>query len=686
MARNVSIEISARDNFSSAITTMRNANMSFDKDLTGTMTKLDALNKNKVTLKVDVDKARSALKDAEKQFAATGSAADKMALELAGADYDNAKRNLDLVSQNAKEAQKSILNMTDAVSKADNRASKSTFGGAETVLSRLAGAGFVQMVGTSMQGAANTYMTSLLGSEQGNVFSSVLGGVTSGAALGTAALPGVGTAIGAAVGAVAGGINAAAQTYQSQDEAFKSAVQENYDNALQTQETALSSGTSVASTREQNRISFSTMLGGNDKADEFLDKITEFAAKTPFEYDQLTTISRTLLAYGYKQDEIIPLLTKVGDTGSALGMNAEDMNYVATALGRMQSTGKTTLEYLNPLLERGVPVWDYLAKASGKTKEQVQEMVSKGLVPGAQASKAIADYMGKAYEGNMNLQSQTFAGLQSSLEDAQNTMNAAMGKGYNEERKKGLQEQIGWLGGESGTKMSEAYSMIGSWKAYLENAEEKAIRDAMDKAMNEDPEYQKAKASGNQAKMGEILAQAQVDGENNYRKTDGYKLQVETEKSLVSGIRDSMIKDGIYQQYGYDMGLEFSKGIASTAQPGIKAATSPPTMKSDITGTVKGAGGNRGSAPSVNQYPGYRPWMTGSGNATGLNRVPYNNFPALLHEGEVVLTGAEARAAKGSGSGVVITGNTFNVRQESDIDAIASTLFDKIERAAQITP
>jgi predicted nucleic acid-binding Zn-ribbon protein len=58
LGRDVSIAITAKDNFSTAITTMRNANQAFNKDLTGLQTKLDALNKTKITLKVDVDKAK----------------------------------------------------------------------------------------------------------------------------------------------------------------------------------------------------------------------------------------------------------------------------------------------------------------------------------------------------------------------------------------------------------------------------------------------------------------------------------------------------------------------------------------------------------------------------------------------------------------------------------------------------
>lgn len=78
MARDVSILISAKDNFSTAIKTMRNANTAFRKDMEDTQRKLDALNNTKAVLKVDTKKAQDALKEAEKQFAKTGDAADEL--------------------------------------------------------------------------------------------------------------------------------------------------------------------------------------------------------------------------------------------------------------------------------------------------------------------------------------------------------------------------------------------------------------------------------------------------------------------------------------------------------------------------------------------------------------------------------------------------------------------------------
>ena len=62
-------------------------------------------------------------------------------------------------------------------------------------------------------------------------------------------------------------------------------------------------------------------------------------------------------------------------------------------------------------------------------------------------------------------------------------------------------------------------------------------------------------------------------------------------------------------------------------------------------------------------------------HAYGLGRVPYDNYAALLHEGERVLTAREAREAdRGGGAVTVNIGGSWQVRSDSDVDAIAEAI------------
>lgn len=712
MARDISIAISAKDNFTQAITTMRNANSSFNKDLTETSQKIsdfgkreDALRENQSKLQSSLVLVTEELKKAKKEFVNTNDEVSKTNYEKVYAEYNKLKDSVKNYGSEIKSTQNQMRSLSQEQSKMENRAGSNSGNG---ILNGLAQAGITKMVGDSVSQIANTAIGSAFGSNAGTMFGSTLSGAASGAALGTMVAPGIGTVIGAAVGGITGAVNGATQILQNQDDAFKSVVQDNYNSVKQSQSDALSSGSATAAQREQDQISFSTILGGSDKAEKFLSQIRVFGDKTPFEYDDLTKLSKTMLTYGYKQNEIIPQLTKVGDTGSATGMSTDDMNSVITVLGRMKSTGATTMEYLNMLMDRHIPALDYLSEALGKTKAEVKDMVSKGLVPGGEAAKTISDYMGKANKDSMDLQSHSYNGMQSTLEDAQKSVNAALGNGFNDERKLGMQNEINALSGESGKQLEEANTMIGKFQADLLNTQNKLLNDAKTSVVSgtlkgnfsDDnttrlqqlaDDYKAAKAQSSLGdkeagiKAAQDMAEAEVIAGNEYKASEGYQLQLESDKSLVSGIREDMVKDGIYKQYGYEMGLEFSKGLASTAKPGIESALNPNSyLRINSIGSGNQSSSTNSQSSNANPQVSSYLAQNASGHATGIFRVPYNDFPALLHEGESVSTAVEARSQKNTPT-VTITGNSFVVREEADIDKIARALVENMYKASAVS-
>lgn len=227
MGRNISIAISAKDNFSSAIATMRNSGIHFNKDLEEMQQQLNAINKNRTTLKLDTNDAKKSLQTLQKEYQAAKKSGDGMVsedllkrLDEANEAYEQARRNLSLLDKSARDTEKSMTNMTGAFSKAENKAGLGGIG-QNAVLKSLAAAGVTKMLGDLGTQVAGAYIGSAYGSEASSMFSSILSGATSGAAAGTM-LGGVeGTAIGAAGGAIYGIAQGATQQFQKEDEAFQ---------------------------------------------------------------------------------------------------------------------------------------------------------------------------------------------------------------------------------------------------------------------------------------------------------------------------------------------------------------------------------------------------------------------------------------------------------------------------------
>lgn len=667
-----SIIITSKDNYSTGVRAMAAVTKSFSKDTDDMQTKLDKLNKTKATLKVEADKAKQELKEAQKAFADTGDEISRLQVVSKATTLENIQQNLKLVTKGANEVQKSMQQTEDVFRKSGNSGFSSK---ANAVVTALASSGAGAMLSSFAQNAANTWASSALGTENAAIASDAISSAISGASIGAMFGP-LTAAIGAAVGAGVGVLNGAIENFKSQDDAFKSYVQDAYQNITEAQANSISNGSGIAAGRETDLISFSTLFGSKDTAQNYLSSLVDMANRTPFQYDDLTAMSKALATYGYSANGILPVLQTIGDAGAALGMTTSDMTTVATALGRMKSSDKATLEYLNMLNDRGISAVGILSKAYDVDQGSMYEMISAGEISGKKASEIILKAMSKSFSGSMQEQSQTFSGLTSTLEGLQDESDAAYGVGYNAEKKKGIQNEIDYLGGENGTAIQEANKAIGAWQASLENSKDKYIRDARTAAMESD-EYQKAKAAGDAVEQGRILKAAEVKGMNEYNASEGAQLQLESEKSLIQVIRDDASLNQDYWDAGYEKGLTFSKGLMAAKSENVQRALAP-----GKTNIVNGQAYTEDtlSIPSTSPASPYY-----FGHAYGLRRVPYDGYPALLHQDERILTASEARSSgKPANVQVTITGNQFNVRSDADIDAIAEALVEKVERAAML--
>jgi tape measure domain-containing protein len=168
---------------------------------------------------------------------------------------------------------------------------------------------------------------------------------------------------------------------------------------------------------EQTSIAFTTMLGSAVASKEMLDELQEFAMRTPFSFPELVDATRRLLAMGYAAEEVIPILTDVGNAAAALGLGDEGIDRITLALGQMRAATKVNAQDMRQLTETGIPAWQILADAIGKTVGETQKLAAEGQIASETFIEAFREFSQARYGDMMAEQARTAAGAWQNLLD-----------------------------------------------------------------------------------------------------------------------------------------------------------------------------------------------------------------------------------------------------------------------------
>lgn len=168
---------------------------------------------------------------------------------------------------------------------------------------------------------------------------------------------------------------------------------------------------------EQTEIAMTTLLGSATRARDMLAELSDFAAKTPFQFSQLAGSARLMLALGFAAEDVLPTMRALGDATSALGGNDELLRRIILALGQMDAKGKVSAEEMRQLSEAGIPGWELLADIVGTDIPTAMKMAENGAIRAATVVPQLIAAIGKRFEGAMDDQSRTMIGILSNLKD-----------------------------------------------------------------------------------------------------------------------------------------------------------------------------------------------------------------------------------------------------------------------------
>jgi tape measure domain-containing protein len=105
-----------------------------------------------------------------------------------------------------------------------------------------------------------------------------------------------------------------------------------------------------------------------------VEKISNNANKavkgTAFGMDAAMTAAASATAAGIKPGkELTRYLQLMGDAAAVAGV---DMNEMGSIFNKVAANGKVSTEEMNQLADRGIPIWQLLAKETGMSMEELR--------------------------------------------------------------------------------------------------------------------------------------------------------------------------------------------------------------------------------------------------------------------------------------------------------------------------
>lgn len=183
-----------------------------------------------------------------------------------------------------------------------------------------------------------------------------------------------------------------------------------------------------AAQMKQYEIAFTTMLNSADQGKKMLQDLKQFAASTPFDVPGVVSAGQQLMAFGFQAQEIIPMLTSLGDAAAGLGKGSAGVGQIAYAMGQMRTSGTLKTQDMMQLTNAGINAWQMLADASGKTIMEIKDLTEKGAIDSASAVEIIVAGMNAKFGGMMQKTSTEVAGLLANIEETAGNTVATVGE------------------------------------------------------------------------------------------------------------------------------------------------------------------------------------------------------------------------------------------------------------------
>lgn len=167
-------------------------------------------------------------------------------------------------------------------------------------------------------------------------------------------------------------------------------------------------------------VTYSALFGSPELGTGFLQVLRQHAEETIFSFEQLTDVTKKLLAYGIPYQNLMYITEGLTDLGAMSG-DAAALDRISLALGQIYTRGKLSAEEMRQLANAYVPIYDIIQEKFNLTGEQMGRVGDLNL-PAHEVINAIVDYANEAFGNVGDAAMLTLTGLKQKIVDSVKNM------------------------------------------------------------------------------------------------------------------------------------------------------------------------------------------------------------------------------------------------------------------------
>lgn len=213
----------------------------------------------------------------------------------------------------------------------------------------------------------------------------------------------------------------------------------------------------LAGEMEQAQMAMEFFTKSAEKGQAFLQRLQQFAAKTPFEFPDvrdaavgLMPLYTNMYSVDQAMEETVRTLRAFGDAAGLTGAGMKGMNLALLGFRQIGSMGRLGMEEMRQVTENLLIPMDMIGKELGLTGEQMGRLAEQG-IDAKTAMEAIVRALETNFVGGMERMSVSLIGLTSTIKDTARLTVTEFGAGMATPVRRVLLDLVGLTDGTNGS-------------------------------------------------------------------------------------------------------------------------------------------------------------------------------------------------------------------------------------------